>query len=116
MLKELYIENLAVIARAAIPFDTKLNVFTGETGAGKSIVIDAINAVLGNRTSRELVRTGAPKALVTALFEEIGDETKEQLLSLGFEPEEDGSLLLSREISSDGKTSCKSRKNFFYII
>lgn len=107
MLSQLFIQNIAVIEKVQVTFEKGLNVFTGETGAGKSIVIDAINAVLGNRTSRELVRTGAPKALVTALFEEIGDETKEQLLSLGFEPEEDGSLLLSREISSDGKTSCK---------
>ncbi len=107
MLSQLFIQNIAVIEKVQVTFEKGLNVFTGETGAGKSIVIDAINAVLGNRTSRELVRTGAPKALVTALFEEIGDETKEQLLSLGFEPEEDDSLLLSREISSDGKTSCK---------
>lgn len=107
MLSQLFIQNIAVIEKVQVTFEKGLNVFTGETGAGKSIVIDALNAVLGNRTSRELVRTGAPKALVTALFEEIGDETKEQLLSLGFEPEEDGSLLLSREISSDGKTSCK---------
>ena len=107
MLSQLFIQNIAVIEKVQVAFEKGLNVFTGETGAGKSIVIDAINAVLGNRTSRDLVRTGAPKALVTALFEGIGDETKEQLLSMGFEPEEDGSLLLSREISADGKTSCK---------
>ena len=107
MLSQLFIQNIAVIEKVQVAFEKGLNVFTGETGAGKSIVIDAINAVLGNRTSRDLVRTGAPKALVTALFEGIGDETKEQLLSMGFEPEEDGSVLLSREISADGKTSCK---------
>ena len=107
MLSQLFIQNIAVIEKVQVAFEKGLNVFTGETGAGKSIVIDAINAVLGNRTSRDLVRTGAPKALVTALFEGIGDETKEQLLSMGFEPEEEGSLLLSREISADGKTSCK---------
>ena len=107
MLSQLFIQNIAVIEKVQVAFEKGLNVFTGETGAGKAIVIDAINAVLGNRTSRDLVRTGAPKALVTALFEGIGDETKEQLLSMGFEPEEDGSLLLSREISADGKTSCK---------
>ena len=107
MLSQLFIQNIAVIEKVQVAFEKGLTVFTGETGAGKSIVIDAINAVLGNRTSRDLVRTGAPKALVTALFEGIGDETKEQLLSMGFEPEEDGSLLLSREISADGKTSCK---------
>ena len=82
MLSQLFIQNIAVIEKVQVTFEKGLNVFTGETGAGKSIVIDAIN-------------------------EEIGDETKEQLLSLGFEPEEDGSLLLSREISYDGKTSCK---------
>ncbi len=107
MLSQLYIQNVAVIEKAQVSFEKGLNVFTGETGAGKSIVIDAINAVLGNRTSRDLVRTGASKALVTALFEQISDETKERLLSLGFEPEEDGTLLLSREISVDGKSSCK---------
>ncbi|HCU32631.1 MAG TPA: DNA repair protein RecN [Ruminococcaceae bacterium] len=107
MLSQLFIQNIAVIEKVQVIFENGLNVFTGETGAGKSIVIDAINAVLGNRISRDLVRTGAPKAFVTALFEDIGDETKEQLLSLGFEPEEDGSLLLAREISADGKTSCK---------
>ena len=107
MLSQLFIQNIAVIEKVQVTFEKGLNVFTGETGAGKSIVIDAINAVLGNRTSGSLCGRGRLKALVTALFEEIGDETKEQLLSLGFEPEEDGSLLLSREISSDGKTSCK---------
>lgn len=107
MLSQLFIQNIAVIEKVQVSFGEGLNIFTGETGAGKSIVIDAINAVLGNRTSRDLVRTGAAKALVTALFEEIGDSTKEKLLSLGYEPEEDGSLLLSREISADGKTACK---------
>ena len=69
MLSQLFIQNIAVIEKVQVAFEKGLNVFTGETGAGKSIVIDAINAVLGNRTSRDLVRTGAPKALVTALFE-----------------------------------------------
>ena len=104
MLSRLYIQNIAVIEKVEVPFEKGLNIFTGETGAGKSIVIDAINAVLGNRTSRDLVRSGASKALVTALFERIGIQTKEKLQSLGFEPEEDDTLLLSREISADGKT------------
>lgn len=107
MLSRLYIQNIAVIEKVEVSFEKGLNIFTGETGAGKSIVIDAINAVLGNRTSRDLVRSGAPKALVTALFEQIGAQTKEKLQSLGFEPEEDDTLLLSREISADGKTLCK---------
>ncbi len=107
MLSRLYIQNIAVIEKVEVPFEKGLNIFTGETGAGKSIVIDAINAVLGNRTSRDLVRSGASKALVTALFERIGIQTKEKLQSLGFEPEEDDTLLLSREISADGKTLCK---------
>ncbi len=107
MLSRLYIQNIAVIEKVEVSFEKGLNIFTGETGAGKSIVIDAINAVLGNRTSRDLVRSGAPKALVTALFEQIGAQTREKLQSLGFEPEEDDTLLLSREISADGKTLCK---------
>lgn len=107
MLSRLYIQNIAVIEKVEVSFEKGLNVFTGETGAGKSIVIDSINAVLGSRISRDLVRSGTSKALVTALFEQIGTQTKEKLQSLGFEPEEDDSLLLSREISADGKTSCK---------
>ncbi|MDD2955235.1 MAG: DNA repair protein RecN [Oscillospiraceae bacterium] len=107
MLSELYIQNIAVIEKASVTFSKGLNIFTGETGAGKSILIDAINAVLGSRTSKDLVRTGEKKALVTALFQDLGAASREMLTSLGYEPEEDGSLLMMREIASDGKTSCK---------
>ena len=101
MLKELYIENLAVIARAAIPFDTKLNVFTGETGAGKSILIHGINAVLGQRVTKELVRTGCDRAVITALFTDLSDATRQVLDDLGISYEEDG-ITLTREILADG--------------
>ncbi|WP_462282582.1 DNA repair protein RecN [Ruminococcus champanellensis] len=101
MLKELYIENLAVIARAAIPFDTKLNVFTGETGAGKSILIHGINAVLGQRVTKELVRTGCGRAVITALFTDLSDATRQVLDDLGISYEEDG-ITLTREILADG--------------
>ena len=107
MLSQLFIQNIAVIEKVQVTFKEGLNIITGETGTGKSIVIDALNAVLGNRTTRDLVRTGTDKAVVSARFTDIGENTKEKLSSLGFEPEEDGSLLLSREISSDGKTACK---------
>ena len=101
MLKELYIENLAVIARSAIPFDTKLNVFTGETGAGKSILIHGINAVLGQRVTKELVRTGCDRAVITALFTDLSDATRQVLDDLGISYEEDG-ITLTREILADG--------------
>lgn len=107
MLTQLYIQNIAVIERASIDFGEGFHVFTGETGAGKSILIGAIGAVLGFRVSRDLIRTGAEKAMVTALFERLSDETCSALSSLGYEPEEDGTLLLSREFSAEGKSSCK---------
>ena len=83
MLSQLYIENIAVIERVTIDFSNQLNVLTGETGAGKSILIDAINASLGQRTSRDLIRTGASSAVVSALFTEISGETEKTLESLG---------------------------------
>ena len=103
MLNELHIENIAVIERADIRFERGLNVLTGETGAGKSIVIDAIGAVLGERVSRELVRRGAEKALVTAVFDVAG--TEDWLRENDIEPEEE--LILQRRILSDGKSSCR---------
>lgn len=106
MLTQLFIENIAVIEKAAIQFGGGLNVFTGETGAGKSILIDSINAVLGARTSRDLVRTGAGRAVVSALFTEIGHAAAQALARLGFETEE-GSVLLQREISAEGKSACR---------
>ena len=101
MLKELYIENLAVIEKANISFDDKLNVFTGETGAGKSILINGINAVLGQRTTKDIVRSGTDKAFVSAMFTDISDEVVNKLSELGFSAD-DKTVILSREISSDG--------------
>ena len=93
MLSELYIENIAVIEKAGIQFRKGLNILTGETGAGKSIVIDSIHAVLGERTSRDLVRTGAKSAFVSASFDDLPDAVLEKAREYGFGPE-DGGLLL----------------------
>ena len=101
MLSELYIENLAVIEKATIDFSDKLNVFTGETGAGKSILINGINAILGQRVTKDIVRTGTDKAVISALFTDIGDNVLQVLDELGISAE-DGQLFLSREIRSDG--------------
>ena len=103
MLEVLHIENIAIIEEADIRFELGFNALTGETGAGKSIVIDALSAVLGQRTSRELIRTGADKAFVSAVFSGIAAAAEQ----LGIAPEEDGSLLLQREIGSDGKSTCR---------
>ena len=109
MISKLYIENIAVIERAEIDFHKGFNVLTGETGAGKSILIDSIHAVLGQRTSRELIRTGADKAFVSATFEGISTSTAEVLSTLGVEPsqEDGGCLLLQREIRADGRGSVR---------
>ena len=104
MLEVLHIENIAIIEEADIRFEPGFNALTGETGAGKSIVIDALSAVLGQRTSRELIRTGADKAFVSAIFSGVEPSL---LAELGITPEEDGSLLLQREIHSDGKSVCR---------
>ena len=101
MLSELYIENLAVIEKATIDFSNKLNVFTGETGAGKSILINGINAILGQRVTKDIVRTGTDKAVISALFTDIGDNVLQVLDELGISAE-DGQLFLTREIRSDG--------------
>ena len=101
MLKELYIENLAVIEKASISFTENFNVFSGETGAGKSILIGAINAILGGRVSRDIIRTGTEKASVTALFDYIPSETAKKLSEYGFET--DSEIVIQREISVDGK-------------
>ncbi len=105
MLSQLFIKNIAVIESASIEFENGFNVFTGETGAGKSILIDSINAVLGGRTSRDLVRTGEEKALVSAVFTGISKEAEKLLEELGYDIEEE--LLISREISAEGKSVCK---------
>lgn len=107
MLKTLEIENIAVIEKASVDFSAGLNVLTGETGAGKSIVVDSINAILGERTTRELVRHGADYAAVSALFENVNKSVLEALKEMGFEADEDGSILLYRKISSQGKSSCR---------
>ena len=106
MLTNLYIENIAVIEKSNIDFTGGLNVLTGETGAGKSIVIDAINAVLGKRSSRGIIRTGADAAFVSATFEAISDLVKKKLASMGYEAEDD-TLILSRELSTSGKNTCR---------
>lgn len=105
MLRELSIENLAVIEKASARFGESFNVFTGETGAGKSILIGGINAILGQRTTKDIVRTGAQKAVITALFDELSDEVRVKLSELGFSAEDD--LLLSREIFADGKSAAR---------
>lgn len=107
MLKSLNIKNIAVIEQADIEFTSGLNVMTGETGAGKSIIVDSINAILGERTSKELVRNGADNASVTALFSDVNDSVNKKIVDLGYEPDEDGNLILSRNITSAGKSSCK---------
>lgn len=104
MLELLHIENIAIIEAADIEFAPGFNALTGETGAGKSIVIDSLSAVLGQRTSRELIRTGADKAFVSAAFSGTVPELTE---TLGIQPEADGTLLLQREIQTDGKNVCR---------
>lgn len=104
MLELLHIENIAIIEAADIEFAPGFNALTGETGAGKSIVIDSLSAVLGQRTSRELIRTGAEKAFFSAAFSGMAPELTEEL---GIQPEADGTLLLQREIQTDGKNVCR---------
>lgn len=104
MLMQLQIENVAVIERVVVDFTSGLNVLTGETGAGKSIIIDSINAVTGEKTSKDIIRTGAQKAKISAIFSEIGSEAEGQLSEIGYELSEDGLLMLSREISLDGRS------------
>ena len=105
MLSSLQIENVAVIQKANVHFEKGLNVLTGETGAGKSILIDSINAILGNRTSKDLVRTGAAKAVIRAAFEDVPSAVLDSLEKAGYERSE--ALLLSREITAGGKSTCR---------
>lgn len=105
-LSSLKIENIAVIERAEIDFDGGFCVLTGETGAGKSILIDSLSSVLGSRTSKELVRSGCEKGSVVALFTDVSNEVKEQLAEIGIDGEEDD-LLISRVITAEGKSTCK---------
>ncbi|MGN0698756.1 MAG: DNA repair protein RecN [Ruminiclostridium sp.] len=105
MLRELSIENLAVIEKASIAFDDKLNVFTGETGAGKSILIGGINAILGGRVSKDIVRAGTEKAVVTGLFDDLPESVRTKLTENGFSADDE--LLLQRDIHSDGKSTAR---------
>ena len=105
MLSSLQIENVAVIQKANVHFEKGLNVLTGETGAGKSILIDSINAILGNRTSKDLVLTGAAKAVIRAAFEDVPPAVLDSLEKAGYERSE--ALLLSREITAEGKSTCR---------
>ena len=107
MLNGLKIENIAVIEKADISFESGLNVMTGETGAGKSIIIDSINAILGERTSKELIRDGKESAVVTALFSEVNSSVNSILDKYDIEKTEDNSLTITRKISLSGKNSCK---------
>ncbi len=107
MLSSLKIENVAVIEYSEIIFDSGLNILTGETGAGKSIIIDAINAVLGERTSKDIIRTGADRAKVTAYFENIPSSVLHRLTELGIDCDGDNSLLITRVINSDGRNVCR---------
>ena len=105
MLSNLQIENIAVIKSASIDFENGFNVMTGETGAGKSIVIDSLNAILGERTSRELIRSGADSASVCAEFQNVGENVKNELEKLGIE--KDDTLIVSRKLTPDGKNVCR---------
>jgi len=107
MLASLKIENIAIIESLEIEFDSGLNVLTGETGAGKSIILDAIHAVMGERTSRELIRSGASSAQVAALFSGCGQALAEILPQLGLEVPPEGELLLQRSLSADGRNVCR---------
>ena len=107
MLRLLHIENIAVIEKCDIEFDYGFHVLTGETGAGKSIIIDAIGAILGERTTRELVRTGAQKALASAVFDGLEEEVYLWLKENGYQDEEESAVFIQREISLDGKNTCR---------
>ena len=106
MLQTLYIENIAVIEKSSIDFSGGLNVLTGETGAGKSIIIDAINAIMGQRTSKDIIRTGASSAFVSAQFDNVNAAVRRKLEEFGFDSDED-ELLLQRTLSASGKSTCK---------
>ena len=106
MLKQLYIENIAVIEKTSLQLEEGFNLLTGETGAGKSIIIDSIHAILGQRTSRELIRTGCEQATVTPVFSRPGSAVLSRLEELGY-PHEDDDLLIQRTLRQDGKGSCR---------
>ncbi len=107
VLSQLYIENVAVIEKATIEFHKGFNILTGETGAGKSIIIDSMHGILGERTSKDMIRNGAGAAFVSGLFTDLTEQTISKLRELGFEPEEDGSVLVQRTIQVEGKSTCR---------
>lgn len=107
MLLQLDIQNIALIDRIGIEPGKGLNILTGETGAGKSIIIDSINAILGERVSRELIRTGKEKALVEAVFQTDNGRFSDLFEEMGIEPETDGTLIISREFTQSGKNLCR---------
>ena len=107
MLSLLHIENIAVIEQADIEFSDGLTVLSGETGAGKSIIIDSMGAILGRRTSRDLVRAGASKGFVSAIFNDLPQELTEKLQEYGLDGEEPDSVHIQRQLSADGKTVCR---------
>lgn len=107
MLSLLHIENIAIIEQADIVLQPGFTVLTGETGAGKSIIIDSIGAILGQRTSRELIRSGAKKGFVSAVFEDIPAALKRQLEELGLDTEDDGTVRIQRELSAEGRSVCR---------
>lgn len=107
MLSQLYIRNLAVIKEAAIDFTQGLNAFTGETGAGKSVIISAIGAILGGRMHKDQIRSGEQKAYVSALFTDLNQRARELLDEHGYSVDEDGCLLITREFTADGRNSCR---------
>lgn len=107
MLSQLYIENVAVIEKATIEFHKGFNILTGETGAGKSIIIDSMHGILGERTSKDMIRNGEGAAFVSGLFTDLTEQTISKLRELGFEPEEDGSVLVQRTIQVEGKSTCR---------
>lgn len=106
MLSSLRIENIAIIEKASIDFGDGLNVMSGETGAGKSIILDSVNALLGERTSKELIRTGESNASVSGLFSKISDSVKDAALNIGI-PSDDDEMMISRTINRDGKNLCR---------
>ncbi|MEG1994390.1 MAG: AAA family ATPase [Oscillospiraceae bacterium] len=107
MLSQLFIKNIAVIEQATIDFKKGLNIFTGETGAGKTILISAINAILGQRVSKDIIRTGESTGFISALFEDINDNALEKLTEMGYAQDDENSVLIAREISTETKGSCK---------
>ena len=107
MLSLLHIENIAIIEQADIVLQPGFTVLTGETGAGKSIIIDSIGAIMGQRTSRELIRNGAKKGFVSAVFEDIPPALQKQLEELGLDTEDDGAVRIQRELSAEGRSVCR---------